>query len=317
MNRPAVRKGDPLAECGARALMPSRPHHVRLVRWAIMMLCLGLFLCRPATAEAASCTISVAAMNLGVYTGALSTTGTTTVTVTCTLGFNYSILMGFGSGSGATQTNHRVTGPSSNTLQYNMFRNSTRTLNWGQTIGTDTINATGTGSAQTFSIYPRLPAGQSGPPGTYTDQVSMAVSGNGVYKVTSFTVTTTILPSCTITSASLSFGTYIGIVRDASAIITVRCSNGTPYNVGLNAGTASGATVATRKMIGPGAALLSYNLFRDAGRTINWGNTIGTDTGPGTGSGANQSVYVYGRLPAQQRVTPGAYADTVIATITY
>jgi spore coat protein U-like protein len=297
--------------------MPCWPCHGRFKHWAIVMLCPGLFLCRSAAAEAATCTISTASMNLSVYTGVLSTTGTTTVTVTCTQGFSYRILMGIGSGSGATQTNHKVTGPSSNTLQYNMFRNSTRTLNWGQTIGTDTINSTGTGSAQTFTIYPRLPAGQSGPPGTYTDQVTMAVAGSGVYRTTSFTVTATILPSCTITSASLGFGTYVGVVKDASAIITVRCSKGTAYNVGLNAGAAPGATVSTRKMTGPGSALLSYNLFRDTGRTINWGNTIGTDTRTGTGSGTNESVYVYGRLPPQQRATPGAYTDTVIATITY
>jgi spore coat protein U-like protein len=309
LSRVARASGDPVTRYPQRT--------PRFVRRAVVVLCLALFLWRPGAAEAASCTISVAAMNLGVYTGALSTTGTTTVTVTCTPGFNYSILMGFGNGSGATQTVHKVTGPSANTLQYNMFRNSTRTLNWGQTPPTDTVNATGTGSAQTFSIYPRMPAGQSGLPGTYTDQVLIAVSGFGVYRSTTFTVTATILPSCTLTSASLSFGNYADIVNDASAILTVRCSNGTPYNVGLSAGTAPGATVSTRKMTGPGSALLNYNLFRNTGRTINWGNTIGTDTQTGTGSGANQSVYIYGRLPAQQRVTPGTYADTVVATITY
>jgi len=312
LSRAATLRRGPFA---FRASGQTRP--ARLVRLAAIMLCLGLWLCRPGAAEAASCTISAPAMNLGVYTGTLSTTGTTTVTVTCTLGFNYSILMGIGSGSGATQSVHKVTGPSANTLQYNMFRNSTRTLNWGQTAGTDTINSTGTGSAQTFSIYPRLPAGQSGRPGTYTDQVNMAVSGTGVYKVTSFTVTATILPSCTITSASLNFGTYVGIQKDATATITVRCSTGTSYNVGLNAGTAPGASVSTRRMTGPGSALLNYSLFRDTARTTNWGTTIGTNTRTGTGTASNQSIYVYGRLPAQQRVTPGAYADTVIATITY
>lgn len=289
----------------------------RLARWGLALLVVFLIFLRPGTADAASCTLSAPAMNLGVYTGALSTTGATSITVTCTQGLSYSILMGFGNGSGATATDHKVTGPSNNTLTYNLFRNSSRTLTWGLTVGVNTVNSVGTGKAQTFTIYPRLPAGQSGPPGTYTDLVLIAVSASGVYTSKSFAVTAIIMPSCTITSTSLGFGNYVSVIKDASAIITVRCSNGTPYNVGLNAGTAAGATVSTRKMTGPASALLGYGLFRDSGRTTNWGNTVGTDTRAGTGNGANQSLYIYGRITAQQRVTPGAYADTIIATITY
>lgn len=256
-------------------------------------------------------------MNLGIYTGSLSTSGTTSVSVTCARGTAYSILLGWGNGSGATATNHKVTGPSSNTLIYRMFRNSGRTLNWGQTSGTDSVNATGTGSAQQFPIYPSLAAGQSGPPGTYNDAVIIAVSGNGLYNSTSFTVTATILPGCTITSGNLGFGTYVGATKDVAAVISVKCSNTTPYNVGLNAGSSSGATVTTRKMTGPGSAKLSYALFTNASRTTNWGNTIGTSTVSGRGTGATQGLYVYGRVAAGQLVAPGTYSDTVVVTLSY
>jgi spore coat protein U-like protein len=37
----------------------------------------------------------------------------------------------------------------------------------------------------------------------------------------------------------------------------------------------------------------------------------------GTGNGNAQTLTVYGQLPAGQYVTPGAYADTITATITY
>lgn len=66
-----------------------------------------------------------------------------------------------------------------------------------------------------------------------------------------------------------------------------------------------------------GANLLAYALYSDSGRTTNWGNTVSTDTVPGTGNGSAQTLTVYGRIAAAQYVTPGSYADTITATITY
>jgi len=103
----------------------------------------------------------------------------------------------------------------------------------------------------------------------------------------------------------------------STSTITVTCTNTSPYNVGLNAGTAPGATVTTRKMSGPGGALLAYALYQDAAHSINWGNTVGTDTVAGTGNGNAQALTVYGQVGAGQFVTPGAYVDTITATITY
>ena len=70
-------------------------------------------------------------------------------------------------------------------------------------------------------------------------------------------------------------------------------------------------------MTGPGAATLRYSMFRDSGRTLNWGNTVGTDTLAATGTGNAVQYTVYGQLPAAQVTTQGAYTDTIIATVTY
>jgi spore coat protein U-like protein len=70
-------------------------------------------------------------------------------------------------------------------------------------------------------------------------------------------------------------------------------------------------------MTGPSSALLGYKLFSNSGYTTNWGNTVGTDTVAGIGTGTAQSLSVYGQLPAGQFVRPGNYTDTVIATVTY
>jgi spore coat protein U-like protein len=74
----------------------------------------------------------------------------------------------------------------------------------------------------------------------------------------------------------------------ASSTVTVTCTNTTPYNIGLSAGLATGATVTTRSMTGPASALLGYHLFSNSRYSLNWGVTIGTDTVAGTGNGAAQ-----------------------------
>jgi spore coat protein U-like protein len=134
---------------------------------------------------------------------------------------------------------------------------------------------------------------------------------------TTFSVTATVQATCLVSATAMAFGTYTGAVATSTSAVSVTCTNTTPYNVGLSAGLATGATVTTRSMVGPASALLSYGLFQNAGHTTNWGQTIGTDTVTGTGNGAAQPITVYGQVPAAQYVAPGAYADTITATVTY
>ena len=136
---------------------------------------------------------------------------------------------------------------------------------------------------------------------------------------TTFQVQITITSSCVINSAStLNFGTQ-GVLTadvDGTSTLQVQCTAGTPYNIGLDAGTGSGATVSGRKMTS-GDSTISYALYSNAGRTSNWGNTVGTDTVSGTGNGSTQSSTVYGRVAAQSTPAPGTYSDTITMTVTY
>jgi spore coat protein U-like protein len=131
-----------------------------------------------------------------------------------------------------------------------------------------------------------------------------------------FAISVAVPATCTIAATALSFAVYTGVVDLATSTLSMTCSNTTRYNVGLNAGLASGATVSTRRMSN-GANVLSYSLYSDTNRTLNWGQTVGTDTVSGTGNGTAQILTVYGRVPAGQFVTPGNYSDTIIATVTY
>lgn len=129
-------------------------------------------------------------------------------------------------------------------------------------------------------------------------------------------VSATALSVCVAAALPLVFGNYSGAQLDASAALTVTCSLGTTYNVKLDAGAGTNASIATRKL-----AFLSntidYHLYRDSNRTQNWGTTIGTDTFQQTSAGLPQVITVYGRITAGQYPTPGAYLDTVNVAVEY
>ncbi|MEG8047314.1 spore coat U domain-containing protein [Sphingomonas aerolata] len=134
---------------------------------------------------------------------------------------------------------------------------------------------------------------------------------------TTFNVTANVVSSCQISATALTFGTYTGAQTDATSTITATCTDTTAYTIGVSAGLATGATVTNRYMNGPSVDVLAYAVYRDSARTNSWGTTIGTDTVSGTGNGGAQAITVYGRLAAGQLPVPGAYSDTLTATMTY
>jgi spore coat protein U domain-containing protein, fimbrial subunit CupE1/2/3/6 len=136
---------------------------------------------------------------------------------------------------------------------------------------------------------------------------------------TTMGVSMTITAGCSASATPVGFGTasVLSSAITANGGISVTCTNTTPYNVGLDQGAGSGATVAGRLMTGPSSATVSYGLFQDSAMSKNWGKTVGTDTVPGTGSGSAQSLLVYGKVPAQTSAAPGSYADVVNVTVSY
>lgn len=136
---------------------------------------------------------------------------------------------------------------------------------------------------------------------------------------TTFQVTATVSSACSVTAANLAFGTYNPLspsAATATTTVTVQCTLLSAYTIGLNAGTGASATVSARKMT-KGTDTLDYSLYQDASHAQVWGETIGTDTVAGVGTGAGQVVTVYGQIPASQNVNVGAYADTIIVSVNY
>lgn len=139
-----------------------------------------------------------------------------------------------------------------------------------------------------------------------------------------FTVSTNVTASCSVSGSNLVF-TDVDPLANASAAtdgtstVTVTCANTTPYDVGLSAGSATGASVSARKMTHTDTtSTLDYALYSDAARTTNWGETVATDTVAGIGTGSTQDLTVYGRIASgQQTAKVGSYSDTVTVTVTY
>ena len=134
--------------------------------------------------------------------------------------------------------------------------------------------------------------------------------------VETMAVTATVTATCTVATAPLAFAAYTGVADPITGTISVTCTNTTPYDIGLDAGLGTAATVANRSMSLAGASL-PYGLFTDAGFTVNWTNTGTTDTAGLVGTGAAIVTNIYGQIPAGELVAPGAYTDTITATVTY
>jgi spore coat protein U-like protein len=147
--------------------------------------------------------------------------------------------------------------------------------------------------------------------GSFTNHLTVG-SYNGYDSVT---INMNVVTSCTVSASALNFGTYTSSsASDVNTTVSVLCSFGTAYNVGLDAGLGAGATVANRKVTS-GANLLNYSLYQDAARTVVWGNTNGSNTLSGTGSGVTQALTVYGRVFSGQSAALGNYQDTITVTV--
>jgi spore coat protein U-like protein len=242
-------------------------------------------------------------------------------------------------------------------MQYQVFKDASLTSVWGRVnhatytpqtftrqIGLLSNGATLTGS---LTIYGQVPALQSTlSPGSYSGTLAGSLAGNaltwsynealltiGTYPtscsaggtvaaqtvaIPSLTTTATVAARCTFgTATDLNFGSVPGLLRtntDQTSLLRATCTNRAAYQVGLDNG--SNASGTTRRM-SDGARFVSYELYRDPARSLRWGAALNTDTATGTGTGAEQTLTVYGRLPVQPAARAGAYSDIVTVTITY
>ncbi len=311
-------------------------------------LALALFAFSSSPAAAAiSCTASMTNVTFGsvnVLAGtAIDTTATLTITCSgATANTSYRFCTDIRPGTDSSGNQRRMAS-GANRLNFDLYQDASRSVQWGNYAtpylgGGNQSDFTSDGAGNisaAVTLYARLAGSQqTAPPGSYTESMTSgtpqrlhygSTSSSGSCSVGSstanfsFTVSATVTTSCNVSASNLNFGSAGGLSTnvDATTTVTPQCTSGTPFNVGLNAGTGTGATVASRKMTSAGGGLISYILYINSSRTTVWGNTVGTDTQSGTGTGSNQALTVYGRVPPQTTPAPATYNDTIVVTVTY
>ncbi|HEY5995207.1 MAG TPA: spore coat U domain-containing protein [Gallionellaceae bacterium] len=129
-----------------------------------------------------------------------------------------------------------------------------------------------------------------------------------------FNVTARVGAICSVTANTLSFGDYTGLKADGVTTVSVDCTNGLEYAVGLSDGFYLNGALRRMKHSGSND-YLAYQLFNNAGRTTIWNTSSGKVFG--TGTGLPQALTVYGRIPAAQSALTGDYSDTITVTVDY
>lgn len=101
---------------------------------------------------------------------------TSTVTVQCTNTTPFNVGLTAGGGTGATVTNRLMTGAGGATVGYSLYQTAARDTVWGNTTGTNTFSANGTGAPQPLTVYGRVPPQNTPAPGVYTDTVTATIT---------------------------------------------------------------------------------------------------------------------------------------------
>ncbi len=128
-------------------------------------------------------------------------------------------------------------------------------------------------------------------------------------------VSMNVVPSGTVSVTPVDFGNYDPVVANATqplnaqGTVTIVCTPNTRITLEMDQGlNASG----TSRQLGSGTDFLAYELFKDPGRSQVWGqNTQALRILTPMNSSAPITHVVYGRIPAEQNVTPGDYTDTI------
>jgi len=116
----------------------------------------------------------------------------------------------------------------------------------------------------------------------------------------------------------IAFGDYASARLEAGGYVNVNCQTGIPYHIALGAGSNYRPPSFWRSLsTGGPPPTLQYNLYKDSTYIDVWGDSDYANTFPygtslaDTSNGSEQRHPVYGRIPENQSVPTGAYADVV------
>lgn len=122
---------------------------------------------------AANCNVSASNLNFGSaaqLTAAVN--AASTVSVQCTNTTPYSVAL---SGGGEANVSARKMASGANKISYQLYRDTARTLIWGNTTSDD-VNGTGTGFGQPVTVYGRVPPQTTPIAASYSDTIVVTVT---------------------------------------------------------------------------------------------------------------------------------------------
>ncbi|MDP9878551.1 spore coat protein U-like protein [Variovorax boronicumulans] len=321
---------------------------LRFVKLALALSCLlGM---GAAHADPSCWVASQPSFAFGTVTASAATDTTATVGFACqndtgqTMYMNYCVYVSQGNEIAGYAPRY-MTNWNGSQMAYNIYADAARSGivgpppgggTYASAGGTFVLPASGGNVALNIPLYGRVPSGQSLAAGSYqaniynSEVVWGMKSGNAPDSCTASSakyvgrtnfytqVTALYSNACTVSVAAtdLDFGSAssLSAAVNGTAAITMACPPSTAWKVGLSNGVNVAGT--QRRMAGGTGDYIQYELYRDAARSLRWGNTVGTDTVDGSGN-PGSSIPVYGRVPAQTNVTPGSYSDTITVTVTY
>ncbi|HZF14705.1 MAG TPA: spore coat U domain-containing protein [Steroidobacteraceae bacterium] len=129
--------------------------------------------------------------------------------------------------------------------------------------------------------------------------------------------------NCVLNVGNISFGSISGASGgDATGNMVLDCNTDTnpSLRVCISIGAPPTGDVRNRRLPGPSAAQLSYNLYSDAARTQIWGSITGTEPAlaldfPISGGKVHATIPIYARVAAGQGALPaGNYSFTYAAS---
>jgi len=322
-----------------------------LCLWRSVLLTLILALCGGKEAMAIQCDVFMGGNQMRFGTFNLLDGGVKTAVASLSYGCSASpepanalICISLGSGPGGDYSN-RYLDDKGQRLAFNLYKDASLSNVWGS------IDAGGSPSGVAvllplpanerrtgaIDIYGGITtAGQAGKPSGWYDthyiggwpvKISymvhvpgMPVSCNNAFTAiatTTFYIQAIVSKDCRIDGATaMDFGSVASPLDrnvESQSFITVTC-NGTAYRVSLSNGLHAQGN--RRRMHGPGG-YVDYELYRDPGRSLRWGNNPWYDGVTQTGNGHPQTLPVYGRVPKQTLSADGTYSDTITVTVDY
>jgi len=240
--------------------------------------------------------------------------------------------------AGLNLSTSRYLNNSGNFIGYCLWVNSAATTEWGDnstTYQANYLTATGSGTDITHPIFGTALTNGINYAEFYNDIVHITVTyppyGSTDKQEIDLILDLTMTGTCTLDSSGMTgFGSWpqgtTDLTNVALGVITVNCTAGMNYGLGVNTGLNWNAG---KRRMANGSNYVSYLLWADAGGTTEWGDTgltaiessyIETHPAPAqfdTGIGSSQNFFIWGDALIQSVGIAGTYTDTIIMTVVW